>query len=103
MANPLQPKCIKVLENEYKAYVIKIIKSSKAGDGDIVACIDGLFYMFEIKWKSDKPSELQKVKINRAIDAGGYAYFVRSVEELREFIEYEVPPIKYKLSNKLTL
>jgi len=103
MANPLQPKCIKVLEQEFKAYVIKIVRSSKAGDGDIIACIDGLFYMFELKYKSDRPSELQKVKINKAVDAGGKAYFIRSVEELRYTLNNDVPPIRYTLANKLTL
>ena len=113
MANPLQPKIIKVLEKEYRAYVINVTGASKSGTMDIVACIprslsigeaySGLFYGFEIKWKNDKPSELQKEKINKCIDAKGSAYFIRSVDQLRDILDNNIPPTKYKLKNTLVL
>lgn len=107
MANPLQPKCIKVIENEFGGYVINVMKSSKSGTGDLIACIpisgQGLFYLFEIKWKSDKPSELQKATINKAIDAGGKAYFITSADQLRYIVMNNVEPTKYPLKNRLVL
>lgn len=129
MANPLQPKVLKVLKQEYKAYAINIVSASKSGTMDIVASIPcnkqlggihqpscskvlarvtfdplvGLFYGFEIKWKNDQPSELQKQKINDCIDAGGRAYFIRSVEQLRDILDNNILPIKYELKNKLHL
>lgn len=116
VANPLQPKVIKVLENEYGAFVINVTSSSKRGNMDLVACISrclsfkpikfsvsGLFYGFEIKWKSDRPSELQKQKINDCIDAGGRAYFIKSVDQLRYILDNDVPPVRYQLKPKLEL
>lgn len=103
MANPLQPKVLNVLEKEYKAYAINIVSASKAGTMDIVACVCGQFYGFEIKWKNDQPSELQKQKINKCIDAGGKAYFIRSVEQLRDILDNYKPATKYQLKNSLVL
>lgn len=103
MANPLQPKCIKVLENEYNAYVINIIVASKAGNMDSIACINSEFYGFEFKWKNDIPSELQKEKINACIDAGGKAYFIKSVEQLRYILDTNQKPVKYEYKNKFIL
>lgn len=39
MANPLQPKCVKILEQEYNAFVIVTINTSKSGIADIIACV----------------------------------------------------------------
>lgn len=103
MANPLQPKIIKVLETEYNAYVIKVQAASVAGHMDIVACISGLFYGFEIKYKTDTPSELQKDKINKLIDAGGKGYFIHSVAQLKNILDNNITPTKYisKISFRL--
>lgn len=98
MSNPLQPKVIRCLEQEYDAYVINLNAASKAGHGDVIACIRGLFYMFEVKWKTDQPSALQRQKINACIDAGGRAYFIRSVERLREILDSGEDPIRYTVA-----
>lgn len=103
MANPLQPKVIKYLETVGEAYVVNIITASKSGAPDLIACIHGRFFAFEIKWGEDKPSELQKKKINDIIDHGGSAYFIRSVDELHSILTHNIPPIKYELKNKLVL
>ena len=103
MANPLQPKVIKCLEEEFNAHVINIVNTSKSGNPDLIACINGLFYGFEIKWKNDKPSELQKEKINRIIAKGGKAYFIRSVADLRNIIINNIKPEFYEMSIKYSL
>lgn len=100
MSNPLQPRVIRCLEDEYKAYVINITAASKSGNMDVVACIKGQFYGFEIKWKSDQPSALQRQKINACIDAGGKAYFIRSLEALRRILDQDVPPDRYDVSTE---
>lgn len=102
MANPLQPLVIKTLEHRYKAYVINC-HSTKGGDMDIIACIEGRFYGFEIKWKSDTPSELQKQKINKCIKAGGHAWFIYSVKQLTNIIDNGLIPITYDIQNKFTI
>ena len=112
MANPLQPKIIKCLKEEFGAFVVNIVSTSKSGTMDLIACIDlqkctqdaiGLFYGFEVMWGKDTPSELQKQKINDCIDAGGKAYFIRSVEELRNILNNNIEPTRYETKKKFTL
>lgn len=103
MANPLQPKCIKVLENEYDAYVINITAASKSGNMDLIACIKGQFYGFEIKWKTDTPSDLQRDKINKCVAAGGKAYFIRTVEQLRYILDHDMVPETYIIKSQFIL
>lgn len=103
MSNPLQPKAAKVLQAEYEAFVVIATGTTRSGIMDIVACIKGLFYGFEIKWKNDVPSELQKQKINALIDAGGRGYFVRSIDELRAILDNDLEPWKYDLKDPLFL
>lgn len=103
MANPLQPKCIRILEQEFNAYVVNLVAGSKSGDTDLIACIEGLYYGFEIKWAKDTPSEIQKKKINKVIDAGGRAYFIRSEEQLRYILSHKLPPKKYDAKSKFIL
>lgn len=82
----LQTDCIEILEEEYKAYVVKVVSASRAGVGDILCCINGVFYLFEIKGRNDSERALQRENINRVIQAGGRATFIRSTSELRDFI-----------------
>lgn len=103
MANPLQPKCNAVLRDEFDAYVINLTAASEAGNMDTVACIKGGFYGFEYKWKTDQPSDVQKQKINDCIDAGGKAYFIRSVEQLRNIMLNNIEPTKYALKHHFNL
>lgn len=105
MANPLQPKCIEVLEKHFNAYVINLVSASRNGEPDLVACINGEFWAFEIKYKTDVPSELQKIKLNKINEAGGRGYFIRSTEELIFAINYRKPPEIFKTSqiNRLKL
>lgn len=103
MANPLQPKVIATLEDRYGAYVVKVTQASKAGHMDVLACVKGRFYGFEVKWRSDQPSELQKDKINRLIDAGGRGYFIRSVAQLCSILDGDLEPVRYEVSTRITL
>lgn len=131
MANPLQPKIIKCLEEEYNAFVVNIVSTSKSGTMDLLACVPtnleirgndicvvhvlnayskyllgnsvGVFYGFEVKWGKDVPSELQKQKINDCIRSGGKAYFIRSVEELRNVLDNNIEPTIYETKKKFTI
>lgn len=103
MANPLQPKCIKILERDFNAYVINLTSAGTSGNMDVIACIKGKFYGFEIKWKNDQPSELQADKINKCIAAGGKAYFIRSTEQLINILELGLEPIIYETKKRYKL
>ena len=58
-----------------------------AGIPDIIACVDGRFYGFEVKTESGRPTELQKATIRKILRARGVAAIVRSVDEVRAILE----------------
>ena len=58
-----------------------------AGIPDIIACVDGRFYGFEVKTETGKPTGLQEATIRKILNAGGVAVIVRSVDEVRAIIE----------------
>lgn len=57
-----------------------------AGIPDIIACIDGRFFAFEVKTEVGKPTRLQEATIRKIRAAGGTALVVRSVEEVKSAI-----------------
>lgn len=57
-----------------------------AGIPDIIACIDGRFFAFEVKTEVGKPTKLQEATIRKIRAAGGTALVVRSVEEVKSAI-----------------
>ena len=58
-----------------------------AGIPDIIACIDGGFYAFEVKTDTGKTTALQDATIRKILAAGGTAMVVRSVDEVRNIVE----------------
>ena len=57
-----------------------------AGIPDIIACINGRFFGFEVKNEDGKPTKLQEAAIRKILAAGGTALVVRSVDEVRTVI-----------------
>lgn len=60
-----------------------------AGIPDIIACIDGRFYAFEVKQPSGRLTRLQEVTLGKIRAAGGAAYMVTSVEDVSAAISAE--------------
>lgn len=58
-----------------------------AGIPDIIACIDGQFFGFEVKTETGKATALQEATIRKILVAGGTAIVVRSVDEVRRIVE----------------
>lgn len=54
-----------------------------AGIPDIIACIGGKFYGFEVKTERGKPTALQEVTMRKIQAAGGIAVVVRSVADIK--------------------
>ena len=54
-----------------------------AGIQDIIACIGGKFYGFEVKTERGKPTALQEVTMRKIQAAGGIAVVVRSVADVK--------------------
>lgn len=69
-------------------YCVKIISANKSGRPDLLCCVDGKFYAFEVK-RSDGgvTSDLQWINILKIRDAGGIAHVVSSLEEVKEILE----------------
>lgn len=57
-----------------------------AGLPDLVCCIGGRFVAFEVKTPSGKLTKLQETTLHRIQRAGGYAYKVTSLQEVKEII-----------------
>lgn len=57
-----------------------------AGIPDIIACIGGRFFAFEVKTRAGKPTKLQEATIRKILASGGTAVIVRSVDEVRSAI-----------------
>ena len=62
-------------------------KYGTAGIPDIIACINGHFFGFEVKTENGKPTVLQEAMIRKILRAGGTAAVVRSVDEVRALVE----------------
>ena len=57
-----------------------------AGIPDIISCIDGSFFAFEVKTAIGKATPLQETIIRKILAAGGTAAVVRSVDEVRALL-----------------
>ena len=57
-----------------------------AGIPDIIACINGRFYGFEVKTEDGRPTKLQESTIRKIKNAGGIALIVRSADEVKAVI-----------------
>lgn len=58
-----------------------------AGIPDIICCISGDFFAFEVKTETGKTTKLQDAMIRKITDAGGIAVVVRSVEDVQKTLE----------------
>lgn len=59
-----------------------------AGIPDIICCYKGLFLAFEVKKPNGKVTKLQEKTIKEIRAAGGQAYVVRSVSEVKRIIQH---------------
>ena len=58
-----------------------------AGIPDIIACIGGNFYGFEVKTERGKPTALQAATMRKIQAAGGIAAVVRSVADVKAVLD----------------
>lgn len=58
-----------------------------AGIPDIIACINGRFFGFEVKTATGKTTGLQDAAIRKINEAGGTAVVVRSVADVKTVLE----------------
>lgn len=57
-----------------------------AGIPDIIACVNGSFFAFEVKTANGKVTMLQEATIRKILVSGGTAAIVRSADEVRAIL-----------------
>jgi len=57
-----------------------------AGIPDVICCLDGRFFAFEVKTPKGTVTKLQEQTIRRIKVAGGHAYVVRSLEDVKDIL-----------------
>lgn len=57
-----------------------------AGIPDVIACVQGRFFAFEVKTAAGKATPLQEATIQKILAAGGTAAVVRSADEVRAIL-----------------
>ena len=87
----------KLLEKDIVAAIMRLLKRiprcfawkehggmyGSAGIPDVICCLDGRFFAFEVKTSEGRLTKLQEQTIHRIKVAGGHAYVVRSVEDVK--------------------
>ena len=58
-----------------------------AGIPDVIACIGGRIFAFEVKTEEGKATALQESVLRKIQKCGGNAAIVRSVEEVKRMLE----------------
>lgn len=82
----IQKKIIDYLK-QLNCYVVKVQTANKTGIPDLLVCFEGKFIAFEIKVDEKKvPSKLQQWNLEQIVKAGGKAYKVSSLKEVKEII-----------------
>ena len=62
-------------------------KSGKPGVPDIIVVYEGRFIGLEVKTETGRQSEVQKEAEEQITDAGGEYYIVRSIDDVKDFLE----------------
>ena len=62
-----------------------------SGIPDVICCYKGKFVAFEVKTLQGKLSKLQEIIIKRINNAGGMAFKVTSLQEVKDILKGVVP------------
>lgn len=85
----IQKKILDYLNSLEHSYFFKYQSSiyTPAGIPDVIGVYEGKFFAFEIKNEKGKTSKLQEYVIQQLREAGGEAYVVHSVSEVKQIIK----------------
>lgn len=89
MEQDIQSSIKKYLEKE-GLYVTKVVLATKNGTSDLICCWNGKYIAFEVK-RNEKAAanveELQKWNVKKIKKAGGMAFIVSSLDEVKTIIK----------------
>ena len=83
----IQSEIIKHINSLEKGYAVKFPGIWIRGVPDILACVKGRFFAFEVKRKDGIVSPIQKATIRMINRAGGVALPVKTLEDVQLTIE----------------
>lgn len=89
-----------MLEKDITAAIMRVLKMvprcfawkehggmyGTAGIPDIICCLEGAFFAFEVKTPSGTVTKLQDSTIQKIKNAGGRAFVVRSLEDVKAIL-----------------
>lgn len=82
----LKSDCKKWYQTYYNNYVILPEQYIKTGDPDMIICHNGFFIAIEFKLEYNKPTELQKFKLDFIKKSGGKSFVCFSLKEFQRII-----------------
>lgn len=87
----VQSKILNYLKSQGH-YCIKTIMSNKSGVPDILACVNGKFYAFEVKKQGNLKgvSSLQQHNIDMINKSQGKAFAVDSVDTVKDILKSSI-------------
>ena len=83
----LQRQIIQYLSTLPNVWVVKTIVTNMRGCPDLLCCINGKFVGMEVKQESGRPTPLQLAQMQMIWKAGGLAYVVKSLDEVRNIVK----------------
>jgi hypothetical protein len=81
----IQRKILKYLESQ-GGYAVKVVVANRSGVPDILYCLDGEFWAFEVKSPQGKQPPLQARHQTQNQKAGGKYFVVCSIEEVKQIL-----------------
>lgn len=83
----LQNKVLRFLESLENCYVFKVVQANRAGVPDVIACLNGKFFAFELKRDcKEKTTKIQNFHLSKIKKAGGKAFVIRDLDELKNIL-----------------
>lgn len=83
----LQNKVLRFLESLEDCYVFKVVQANRAGVPDVIACLNGQFFAFELKrGYKEKTTKIQNFHLAKIEKAGGKAFVIRDLGELKNIL-----------------
>ncbi|MCK5639789.1 MAG: hypothetical protein KAJ19_03290, partial [Gammaproteobacteria bacterium] len=87
MPNNLQTKILKYIKQHDKAVAYKIETANERGVPDILCCLNGVFVAIEVKEGKDTVKPIQEAQVDRILEAGGHAWFIRDFKIFKTLFE----------------
>lgn len=83
----IQSQIIHLIQSKYSGYVVNVVKASKSGVPDLLACIQGRLVAVEVKVPGKAPRPLQQHNLDMIIASGGIAMSATSKSEVELLLD----------------